>query len=52
MTQRSNHTQTTIAPAQAQAPVLRAALVTLATVALITVLVLITGQISAEYGFV
>ncbi|GAB3381097.1 hypothetical protein [Lysobacter fragariae] len=52
MTQRSNHPQTALAQPQGQAFVLRAALVTLATVALITVLVLITGSISAEYGFV
>jgi multisubunit Na+/H+ antiporter MnhC subunit len=52
MTQRSNHSQIAIAKPQGQALVLRAALVALATVALITVLVLITGSISAEYGFV
>jgi multisubunit Na+/H+ antiporter MnhC subunit len=51
MTQRSNHSQIAIAKPQGQALVLRAALVTLATAALLTVLVLITGSISAEYGF-
>jgi hypothetical protein len=50
MTQRNNHPQTAIAKPQGQA-VLRAALVTLATLALITVLVLITGSTSAGYGF-
>ncbi|MFC5576686.1 hypothetical protein ACFPOA_01490 [Lysobacter niabensis] len=52
MTQRNNHSQTAIAQPQGRAFVLRAALATLATVALITVLVLITGPTSAEYGFV
>jgi hypothetical protein len=51
MTQRNNHSQTAIAQPQGQALVLRAALVTLAAVALLTVLVLITGSTSAEYGF-
>jgi hypothetical protein len=51
MTQRNNHSQTAIAQPQGQARVLRVALVTLAATALITVLVLITGSTSAEYGF-
>ena len=51
MTQRNNHSPIAIAKPQGQAPVLRAALITLALSALITVLVLITGSISAEYGF-
>lgn len=51
MTQRNNHPQTAIAQPQGQGVVLRAALMTLATIALITVLVLITGSISAGYGF-
>ena len=51
MTQRNNHSPIAIAQPQGQGIVLRAALVTLATLALITVLVLITGSISAEYGF-
>jgi hypothetical protein len=55
MTQRNNHSQNAgniaIAKPQGQALVLRVALVTLATAALLTVLVLITGSISAEYGF-
>ena len=53
MTQRNNHSQSTvnaIARPQGQA-VLRAGLITLATLALITVLVLITGSTSARYGF-
>jgi hypothetical protein len=50
MTQRNNHPQTAIATPQGQT-FLRAALVTLATLALITVLVLITGSTSAGYGF-
>jgi len=56
MTQRNNHSQNTVDVAitkpQGSAVVLRAALIPLATLALITVLVLITGSISAEYGFV
>jgi hypothetical protein len=51
MTQRNNHPQVTTAQPQGRAVVLRAALITLATAALITVLVLITGSTSAEYGF-
>ena len=51
MTQRNNHSPIAITKPQGSAVVLRAALITLAT-ALITVLVLITGPISAEYGFV
>jgi len=51
MTQRNNHSQTAIAKPQGQAVVLRAGLITLATLALITVLVLITGSTSAGYGF-
>jgi hypothetical protein len=51
MTQRNNHSQTAIARPQGQAVVLRAGLITLATLALITVLVLITGSTSAGYGF-
>jgi hypothetical protein len=51
MTQRNNHSQTAIARPQSQAVVLRAGLITLATLALITVLVLITGSTSAGYGF-
>ncbi|QNP41535.1 hypothetical protein [Lysobacter solisilvae (ex Woo and Kim 2020)] len=51
MTQRNNHSQVAIAKPQGQGAVLRAALITVATVALITVLVLITGSTSAEYGF-
>lgn len=52
MTQRNNHPQIATTQPQGQGSVLRAALVTLATVALLTVLVLITGSTSAEYGFV
>ena len=52
MTQRNNHSPIAIAKPQGSVAVPRAALITLATVALITVLVLITGPISAEYGFV
>ena len=52
MTQRNNHFPIAITQPQGSAVVLRAGLITLATVALITVLVLITGPISAEYGFV
>ena len=52
MTQRNNHPQIAIAKPQGQALVLRVALITLATAALLTVLVLITGSISAGYGFV
>ena len=51
MTQRNNHSPIVIAKPQGQAPLLRVALITLAVSALITVLVLITGSISAEYGF-
>ena len=55
MTQRNNHSQNAgnvaIAKPQGQADVLRAGFVTLATLALITVLVLITSPISAEFGF-
>jgi hypothetical protein len=51
MTQRNNHPQVTTAKPQGQGVVLRAALITLATAALITVLVLITGSTSAGYGF-
>lgn len=54
MTQRNNHSRNTvnaIARPQGQAVVLRAGLITLATLALITVLVLITGSTSAGYGF-
>jgi len=51
MTQRNNHSQTAIARPQGQAVVLHAGLITLATLALITVLVLITGSTSAGYGF-
>ena len=47
MTQRNNPAPIAIAKPQGQAVVLRA----LATLVLITVLVLITGSISAEYGF-
>lgn len=51
MMQRSTTSQVAIAQPQGRALALRAAaLVTL--VALITVLVLITGPTSAEYGFV
>jgi len=56
MTQRNNHSPIAIAKPQGLgAPRTAPALVgyvTLATLALITVLVLITGSISAEYGFV
>lgn len=57
MTQRNNHSPIAIAQPQGSAVVLRAGVlqisaITLATLALITVLVLITGSISAEYGFV
>ena len=52
MTQRNNHPQVAIAKPQGQGTALRAALVTITVVALITVLVLITGSTSAEYGFV
>lgn len=51
MTQRNKPAPIAIAKPQGQAPVLRAAVTTLAIAALITVLVLITGPISAEYGF-
>ena len=51
MTQRSNHSQIATARSQDSAKALRAALITAATLALITVLVLITSPISAEYGF-
>jgi hypothetical protein len=51
MTQRNNHSPIAIAKPKGQAVVLRAGLITLATLALITVLVLITGSTSAGYGF-
>lgn len=51
MTQRNNHSPIAIARPQGQAAVVRAGLITLATLALITVLVLITSPISAEFGF-
>jgi hypothetical protein len=51
MTQRNNHSQIATARPQGQALVLRTGLITLATLALITVLVLITGSTSAGYGF-
>ncbi|GAB3096783.1 hypothetical protein [Lysobacter terrae] len=57
MTQRNNHPQTAIAKSHDSAALLRVGTarigyVTLETLALITVLVLITGPASAEYGFV
>jgi len=52
MTQRNNQSPIAIVKPQGLVVVPRAALVPLATLALITVLVLITGSISAEYGFV
>ena len=51
MTQRNNHSQIAIARPHGLSVVARAGWITLATVALITVLVLITGPASAEYGF-
>jgi len=56
MTQRNNHSPIAMTQPQGPAVVLRAGhtligYVPLATLALITVLVLITGSISAEYGF-
>lgn len=51
MTQRNNHSPIAIAKPQGQANPVRAGLITLATLALITVLVLITSPISAEFGF-
>jgi hypothetical protein len=57
MTQRNNHSRSTmhaaVAKPQGFAGALRTRLIIpLATIALITVLVLITGPLSAEYGFV
>lgn len=53
MTQRNNHSPIAIAKPQGFAGALRTRLVIpLATLALITVLVLITEPISAGYGFV
>lgn len=53
MTQRNNHSQNTVAIAkpQGQANAVRVGLIALATLVLITVLVLITSPISAEFGF-
>lgn len=51
MTQRNNHSQNTVAKPQGQANAGRVGLITLATLVLITVLVLITSPISAEFGF-
>ena len=56
MTQRNNHSPIAIAKPQGFAVALRTrpaliGYIPLATLALITVLVLITGSISAEYGF-
>ncbi len=56
MTQRNNHSPIAIAKPQGFTVALRTrpaliGYIPLATLALITVLVLITGSISAEYGF-
>lgn len=51
MTQRNNHSPIAIAKPQGQATAVRVGLISLATLVLITVLVLITSPISAEFGF-
>ena len=51
MTQRNNHSQIAIAGPHSLSVVARAGWIAIATL-LITVLVLITGPASAEYGFV
>jgi len=51
MTQRNNHPQIANARPHGLSVEARAGWIPLATVALLTVLVLITGPASAEYGF-